>query len=256
MSKTARTVIGAFLLPYLAAGALSGCAARVEPAVYTSRMHAFQVRTIREEPWRRTPDVADILALNDPSTSVLYYDNPHSGGVISFQIVSRRFDKEKDFILELKDAYRRMLSAPHTDMRTVLDDKFRPFEKAVSIGVKNGIHRGEFYLRGRMGRRPSAASRERARNLLEEGQPFGGPREEKEVKEARKFRYESLTPAYTANYRGKMVVFMRGNTLFEFAYIDHTLAFGKGLATFDEFVKSMEFLPRGLFSILISRALK
>lgn len=246
MDNMIKSVLGIVMFSLLGAGMLSGCAAQVQPAVYISQKYSFQIRTIRGEPWRRTPDVANILALNDPATSVLYYDNPYSGGVISLQVVSRRFGKKRAFLLELKNTYRRMLSTPHMDMRTVMQNKFQPFEKAVVIRVKDGIYRGEFYLKGRMGRRPTLASRERARNLLEASQSFGGPKDEKEIKTARKFRYESLTPVYTGNYRGKVVVFLRGTTLFEFAYIDHVLAYSKGLPIFDKFVTSMEFLPQNI----------
>ena len=50
-----------------------------------------------------------------------------------------------------------------------------------------------------------------------------------------------------ANYHGKVVVFMKNAKLYEFYYIDHEDAFKDGLPVFDSFVKSMKFIPGGIF---------
>ncbi|MEE9274023.1 MAG: hypothetical protein V3V62_01770, partial [bacterium] len=189
-----------------------------------------------------------ILALNDPSTSALYYDNTYSGGVISLQVLPRHFSKGETFLDELKYIYRRMLSAPHTDIRTVVKGKFLPFERSVRLRREKGVERAEFDLQGLMGRRPTALARMEARERLEATQPFGGPRTQEEVKEERAFRQSSLTPAYTGSYRGKVVVYLREGRLYEFYYIDHAQAFENGLPVFDAFVGSMTFLPPGLLS--------
>ncbi len=236
----------ALLAGGLALALLAGCAGyEAGDETFVSLRHGFRVRPVPADPWRRTPDVADILALNDPSTSVLYFDNPYSGGVISLQVVSRHFSGPAAFLDELRFIYRRMLSTPHMDMRTVADGRFAPFDRAVRISGGKEAERGEFDLRGTMGRRPTSRARELARERLEERQPFGGPRTREEVREQREFREQRLTPAYTGNYRGKVVVFLRGGKLYEFYYIDHALAFERGLRAFDAFVASLEFLPGG-----------
>ena len=228
---------------------LMGCAAPIAERAgkYVSAKHGFEIRPIGGDTWRRTPDEADILALNDPSTSVLYYDNPYSGGVISLQVLARHYPSGGKLADEVRYIYRRMLSTPHNDMRTVAGDKFVPLGRAVRLSRAKGAERAEFYLRGTMGRRPTALAREQARRRLEAIQPFGGPRTKKEVKAAREFRYAQLTPAHTSNYRGKVVVFLREGTLYEFYYIDHRLAFEKGLRDFDAFVESFKLTSRGLF---------
>ncbi len=224
--------------------ALTGCAgfALDKDGMFVFSGHDFRIRPIKGEPWRRTPDVADILALNDPSTSVLFYDNPYSGGVISLQVLPRHFDGVGDFKDELAFIYRRFLGTPHADMRTVVAESFVPFGKALRITRRKGTVRAEFRLRGLMGRRPTSRARELQRERLEASQPFGGPRTQEEVKQERRFRYGSLTPAFTGNYRGKVVVFLRAEKLYEFYYIDHTRAFESGLPVFDAFVESLEFL--------------
>ena len=237
---------GRAILALLAALWLAGCAAHQGEERFVSFRHAFQVRPMPADPWRRTPDVANILALNDPSTSVLYYDNPYTGGVISLQVVSRHYDAEASFLDEIRYVYRRMLATPHTDMRTVSEGRFVPLDRAVRFGREKGAERGEFYVSGSMGRRPSARARELEREAIEERQPFAGPREREEVREERRYRAERLTPAYTGNYRGKVIVFLRGGKLYELYYIDHALAFEAGLPAFDAFVASLEFLPEGI----------
>jgi hypothetical protein len=239
---------------WLAAGcvvaALAGCGGLSSSGgKLVSWRHSFQITPLRGEPWRRTPDVANILALNDPSTSVLYYDNPYSGGVISLQVLPRHYPGEGNFRDELRFVYRRMLSTPHNDMRTVRDGNFAPFPRAVRIEEGKGFERAEFQLKGSMVRRPTARARELALKRLEAGQPFGGPRTKEEVKEERAFRSAQLTPVHTANYRGKVVIFLRGKKLYEFYYIDHALAYEKGVLDFDAFVKSFEFLPPGIFNL-------
>ncbi|MFC1491785.1 hypothetical protein ACFLQ0_04275 [Nitrospinota bacterium] len=227
---------------------LAGCAGSAPAGgKYISKKHGFEIRTPKKETWRRTPDVADILALNDPSTSVLYFDNPYTGGIISLQVLPRHYPSEGRLVDEVRYIYRRMLSTPHNDMRTEFDGKFVPLGRAVRFSRTGGAERAEFFLRGAVGRRPSALARDLARRRLESTQPFGGPRTRREVKAEREFRYEQLTPAYTSNYRGKVVVFLRGGVLYEFYYIDHRLAFEKGLRDFDAFVGSFKLLPRGIF---------
>lgn len=231
-----------------AAVLLVGCASvNLKDGKLVSRKHGFQINPIQKKPWRRTPDFADILALNDPSTSVIYYDNPYTGGVISLQVVSRHYPDKGAFEDELRFIYRRMLSTPHNNMRTVQEGRFVPFEKAIRSEQGKEFKRAEFRLKGAMGRRPTQRAREEARRRLEESQPFGGPRTKEEVQEEREFEYSQLTPAHTANYRGKVVVYLRGGKLFEFYYIDHELAFERGLRDFDEFLKSFEFIPPGSF---------
>ncbi len=78
---------------WLAAGCviatLAGCGGMSSSGgKLVSRRHSFKIMPLKVVHWRRTPDVAEILALNDPSTSVIYYDNPYSGGVISLQVLS------------------------------------------------------------------------------------------------------------------------------------------------------------------------
>ena len=221
---------------------LSGCARGGSVgSKFESAWHGFKITPPPGEPWRRTPDVANILALNDPSTSVLYFDNPYTGGVISLQVLPRHYPGEGKMIDELRYIYRRMLSTPHTNMRPVVDGKFLPFERALRFETGEGVERAEFFLRGSMGRRPTLRAREEARRALERTQPFGGPRKADEIKAERAFRAAQLTPAYMANYRGKVVVFLRGGKLYEFYYIDHVAAFESGLRVFDAFVKSMKF---------------
>ncbi len=224
--------------------ALTGCVdfALDKDGRFVFSKHDFRIRPIKGKPWRRTPDVADILALNDPSTSVLYYDNPYSGGVISLQVLPRHFDAARDFEDELAFIYRRFLVTPHADMRMVVAESFVPFEKALRITRRKGTVRAEFRLRGLMGRRSTSKARELQRERHEASQPFGGPRTRKEVKQERRFRYGSLTPTFTGNYRGKVVVFLRAGKLYEFYYIDHTRTFERGLPVFDAFVGSLEFL--------------
>ena len=239
---------GRALLAAIAALWIAGCAAQQGEPKFVSFRHAFQIRPLPEDPWRRTPDVANILALNDPSTSVLYYDNPYTGGIISLQVVPRHYGGDATFLDEVRYVYRRMLATPHTDIRVVADGNFVPLDRAVRLSREKGAERAEFSLSGSMGRRPSARARELEREALDERQPFGGPRTREEVRDERRYRAERLTPAYTGNYRGKAVVFLRGGKLYEFYYIDHTLAFEAGLPAFDAFVASLEFLPEGLFS--------
>lgn len=222
--------------------ALAGCAYTSSDGYFVSPRYGFKIRPVPADPWRATPDVANILALNDPSTSVLYYDNPHSGGVISLQVLPRHYDASAPFTDELTYIYRRMLGTPHDDMRTVVGGKFTSFGDAIRITRHDGIQRAEFLLAGTMGRRPTARARELARERLEASQPFAGPRTGEELKEQRKFRYESLTPEYTGNYRGKVVVFLRNGTLYEFYYIDNTLTYDSGVRVFDAFVGSLKFL--------------
>lgn len=242
--------LGAWLpaaLALWAALSAAGCAARGGEAKFVSFRHAFQVTPVPDDPWRRTPDVANILALNDPSTSVLYYDNPYTGGVISLQVVPRHYGEEATFLDEVRYIYRRMLATPHTDIRVVSGGSFIPLDRAVRLGREKDAERAEFHLSGSMGRRPSARAREIERDLLDERQPFAGPRTREEVRDERQYRAERLTPAFTGNYRGKVVVFLRGGKLYEFYYVDHALAFEAGLPYFDAFVASLEFLPLGLF---------
>lgn len=234
------------LLAALAALWLAGCAAHRGEERFVSFRHAFQVRPLPADPWRRTPDVANVLALNDPSTSVLYYDNPYTGGVVSLQVVPRHYGGEASLMDEVRYVYRRMLSAPHADMRAVSEGRFVPLDRAVRLGREKGAERGEFYVSGGMGRRPTARARELEREAIEERQPFAGPRTREEVREERRYRAERLTPAYTGNYRGKVIVFLRGGKLYELYYIDHALAFEAGLPAFDAFAASLEFLPEGL----------
>ena len=207
---------------------LSGCARGGSVgSKFESAWHGFKITPPPGEPWRRTPDVANILALNDPSTSVLYFDNPYTGGVISLQVLPRHYPGEGKMIDELRYIYRRMLSTPHTNMRPVVDGKFLPFERALRFETGEGVERAEFFLRGSMAR--------------ERTQPVGGPRKADEIKAERAFRAAQLTPAYMANYRGKVVGLLRGGKLYEFYYIDHVAAFESGLRVFDAFVKSMKF---------------
>ncbi|OGL66138.1 MAG: hypothetical protein A3J27_12490 [Candidatus Tectomicrobia bacterium RIFCSPLOWO2_12_FULL_69_37] len=225
---------------------LAGCAAQQGEERFVSFRHAFQIRPLPADPWRRTPDVANLLALNDPSTSVLYYDNPHTGGVVSLQVVPRHYGTEASFLDEIRHIYRRMLATPHTDMRAVSGGRFAPLDRAVQLGRVKGIERGEFHLSGSMGRRPTARARELEREAIEQYQPFAGPRTPEEVREERRYRAERLTPAYTGSYRGKVIVFLRGGKLYELYYVDHALAFEAGLPAFDAFAASLEFLPEGL----------
>ncbi|MEE9239888.1 MAG: hypothetical protein V3U53_01730 [bacterium] len=240
--------------PWLTAGCLiavlAGCAGvKLDDGKFVSWRHSFKISPIKGEPWRRTPDVANILALNDPSTSVLYYDNPYSGGVVSLQVLPRHYPGEGDFRDELRFIYRRMLSTPHNDMRTMRDGKFIPFGRAVRIDRGEGFERAEFQMKGTMGRRPTLKAREAAQRRLEARQPFGGPRTKEQVKEERAFRYAELSPAHTASYQGKVVVFLRRGKLYEFYYFDHALAYEKGVRDFDAFVKSLEFLPPRVFNL-------
>ena len=235
------TLVGLFAL-------LTGCAGySTTDGKFVSKRHGFEIRPIAGEPWHRTPDVANLLSLNDPSTSVLYFDNPYSGGVISLQVLARHYSSKGKMIDELRYIYRRMLSVPHANMRTVVKGDFINFELSVRQSKVLEAERAEFYLKGSMGRRPSAQAREEARRALELEQPFGGPKTLEEIKAARAFQIDQLTPAYKANYRGKVVVFLRGGTLYEFYYIDHEAAFKSGLREFDAFVGSLKFIPKGLF---------
>ena len=237
------------VLAALAALWLAGCAGQGgEDRTFRSFRHGFRVQLPPSDPWRRTPDVANILALNDPGNSVLYFDNPYTGGVISLQVLPRHYSAEASFLDEVSFIYRRMLAVPHTDMRVVLEGRFVPLDQAVRLGREKGAERGEFHLLGSMGRRPTARARELERERLELGQPFAGSRTREEVREERQYRAERLTPAYTGHYRGKVVVFLRGGKLYEFYYIDHVQAFEAGQRAFDAFVASVEFLPWGLFA--------
>jgi len=206
------------------------------------RWRSFKITPPPEDFWQRTSDVADILALNNPSTSVLYFDNPYTGGIISLQVLPRHFPDNGKMIDELRYIYRRMLSSPHTNMRAVVNGIFLPFERAIQLETRGGVKRAEFFLRGSVGRRPSFEAREEARRALERTQPFGGPRKADEIKAERAFRSAQLTPAYTANYRGKVVVFLREEKLYEFYYFNHVAAFEGGLRVFDAFVKSIKFI--------------
>ncbi len=214
---------------------------------FVSPRHGFEIYPPKGEPWRRTPDVSNILSLNDPSTSVLYFDNPYSGGVISLQVLSRHYSSHGKMVDELRYIYRRMLSAPHSNLRTVVNGKFVAFERAVRFSRIEDAERAEFHLKGSMGRRLSLQAREEARRVLERDQPFGGPRTGEEVKIERAFRINELTPAFTANFRGKVVVFLREGTLYEFYYVDHEAAYDSGLKVFDAFVQSMKFIRKGFF---------
>ncbi len=239
--------------PWLTAGCLiavlAGCAGmKLDDGKFVSWRHSFKISPIKGEPWRRTPDVANILALNDPSTSVLYYDNPYSGGVVSLQVLPRHYPGEGNFRDELRFIYRRMLSTPHNNMRTVLEGTFAPFPRALRVEKGKDFERAEFQLKGTMGRRPTSRARELALKRLEASQPFGGPRLKEEIKEERAFRSAQLSPVYTANYRGKVVAFLRGKKLYEFYYIDHVLTYEKGVLDFNAFVKSFEFLPPGILN--------
>jgi hypothetical protein len=227
---------------------LTGCAGySTNDGKFVSVRHGFEIRPPGGEPWRRTPDVANLLSLNDPSTSVLYFDNPYSGGVISLQVLPRHYPGDGKMIDELRYIYRRMLSVPYANMRTVVKEKFIAFELSVRQAKIPEAERAEFNLKGSMGRRPSTLAREEARRALEFEQPFGGPRTREEIKAERAFQIDQLTPAYKANYRGKVVVFLRGGTLYEFYYIDHEAAYESGLRDFDTFVSSLKFISRGLF---------
>lgn len=226
---------------------LTGCAYSTADGKFVSKRHGFEIRPPSGEPWRRTPDVANLLSLNDPSTSVLYFDNPYSGGVISLQVLPRHYPGAGKMIDELRYIYRRMLSVPYANMRTVVEEKFIAFEQSVRQSKALEAERAEFYLKGSMGRRPSVQAREEAREALELEQPFGGPRTREELKAERAFQIDQLTPTYKANYRGKVVVFLRGGTLYEFYYIDHEAAFKSGLRDFDAFVGSLKFISWGFF---------
>lgn len=240
MRKAAR----ALLIPLLAAFALSGCEGLRETKThYVSRAGGFRVGKLPPERWRRTPDAADVLALNDPSTSVLYFSNPYTGGVIALQVLPRHYSEKAAFMDEMRYIYRRMLSAPFADVRAVSGGAHAPFGKAVRLSESRGALRGEFHLRGRMGGRPTARARERARARLDEELPFGGARTREELAGERKFRQASLASPHSADYRGKVVVLLRKGKLYEFYYVERAPMFGAGLRAFDAFVESFEFLP-------------
>ena len=157
---------------------LTGCAGySTNDGKFVSVRHGFEIRPPGGEPWRRTPDVANLLSLNDPSTSVLYFDNPYSGGVISLQVLPRHYPGDGKMIDELRYIYRRMLSVPYANMRTVVKEKFIAFELSVRQAKIPEAERAEFNLKGSMGRRPSTLAREEARRALEFEQPFGGPKQ-------------------------------------------------------------------------------
>ncbi len=241
-------MIGGRVIAACLAALLAGCAGYdAGGGKFVSKWHGFEIQTPPEKNWRRTPDVADILALNDPSTSVLYYDNPYTGGVISLQVVPRHYPGRGKVADELRYIYRRLLGTPHVNMRMTLNGRFIPFERAVRFGQMGGSERAEFFLRGSMGRRPTIQAREQTRLALEREQPFGGPRTSEEIKTERLSRTSLLSSNYMANYRGKIVVFMKSGKLYEFYYIDHEEAYENGLPVFDAFVKSMKFIPGGIF---------
>ena len=239
---------GGWLIAACLAALLAGCSGYdAGGGRFVSKWHGFEIQAPPEEFWRRTPDVANILALNDPSTSVLYYDNPYTGGVISLQMVPRHYPGQGKVADELQYIYRRMLGTPHVNMRTILNGRFLPFERAVRFGQVGGSERAEFFLKGSMGRRPTIEAREFTRLELDRKQPFGGPRTKEEIKAERLYQSSSLSPNYMASYHGKVVVFMKNAKLYEFYYIDHEDAFKDGLPVFDSFVKSMKFIPGGIF---------
>lgn len=228
----------------LLAASLAACASLRETNTrYVSPAHGFRVGKLPPAHWRKTPDVADVLALNDPATSVLYFNNPYTGGVISLQVLPRHYSEKAAFLDEMRYIYRRMLSAPFVDIRSVSGEAHAPFEKAVKLSRLGDALRGEFYLRGKMGRRPTARARELARARLDERLPFGGARTSEELEAERRLRYDSLAFRRPSSYRGKVVVFLRKGKLYEFYYIEHAAMFGAGLRAFDAFVGSFEFIP-------------
>lgn len=240
MKKAAR----ALLVPLLAAFALSGCAGLRETETrYVSRAHGFSVGKLPPERWRRTPASAGVLALGDSSTSVLYFSNPYTGGVISLRVLPRRYSEKAAFMDEMRYIYRRMLSAPFADVRAVSGGVHAPFGKAVRLSESRGALRGEFRLRGRMGRRPTARARELARARLDGELPFGGARTREELAEERRFRQASLASPHSAAYRGKVVALLWKGKLYEFRYVERAPMFDAGLRAFDAFVGSFEFLP-------------
>ncbi len=234
-----RALFALFLIAVL----LSGCVGLQESKThYIFPEHRFRIRKILSGVWRKAPDVANVLALNDPTTSVLYFDNPYTGGVIALQVLPRHYSSKATFMDEMRYIYRRMLSTPFVDMRSVKGSLYASFDEAIELSNAQGALRGEFYLRGKMGRRPTLRSRELALKHLNESLSFGGAQTGEELKEERKFRYDSLFSSRSVSYRGKVVVFLRKGKLYEFYYIDHVLIFDSGLRTFDTFVGSFEFI--------------
>ena len=90
-------------------------------------------------------EVDDGFILYDPEEGMVHSLNP-----------GRR---EGNFRDELRFIYRRMLSTPHNDMRTVRDGSFAPFPRAVRVEKGKDFERAEFQLKGTMGRRPTAFNR-------------------------------------------------------------------------------------------------
>ena len=178
-----------------------------------------------------------------------FFHNPFTGGVMVIRAFPLSF-RYRDFRLSdhARRIYREILEGWGNNMRTIKGGRFLPLEEAWSVQTQDGRQRLEFQLRGSLAR-PVIDEAEERRRIEQE--IISGEDEERfgpETREMRKRRidWEKNRTQMTRGARGKFVlILVRGrlaDILYEFAILDHELAFSRTVRTFDRVVASFELL--------------
>jgi hypothetical protein len=177
------------------------------------------------------------------------FHNPFTGGVIVVRAFPLSF-RYRHF--EISDharrIYREILEEWGNNMRTLKDGRFLPLEKSWSVQGKNGYQRIDFQLRGSISL--PVIDEEAERKRVEE-EVLSGEEEERFGPETQRMRRQRLEreitrPRTTRGAQAKYVIILkRGliiDVLYEFAILDHELAFPNTVKTFDRMMESLDFL--------------
>ncbi|MBI2881318.1 MAG: hypothetical protein HYY21_07000 [Candidatus Tectomicrobia bacterium] len=237
--------VGVRLAACLAAALAAGsCAAKtdeiVEPLWY------YRVRK-PASPWVPGPGksaFADVGLKAD-----YFFHNPFTGGVMAIRAHPLSF-RYKNF--EISDhalrIYRKMLEGWGNNVRAIKDSRFLPLGEAWSVGTWEGHPRLEFQLRGSLSR--PMIDEEAERKRIEE-EILSGKEEERFGPETREMRRKRIdlekSRAQTARgARGKFVLILKrgwpADVLYEFAILDHELAFPSTVKEFDQVMGSFRLL--------------
>ncbi|MFQ5691865.1 MAG: hypothetical protein ACE5IM_02310 [Nitrospinota bacterium] len=178
-----------------------------------------------------------------------FFHNPFTGGVMAIHVLPLSF-RYRDFQLpdHARRIYRRLLEAWGNSLRPVRNGRFLPLEQAWSLRTLNGRPRLEFLLQGSLSR--PVIDEEAERRRIEE-EILRGNEEERFGPETRSMRRsrierEQKREQVTRGARGKFVLILKrgwpADVLYEFALLDHELAFPNTVKAFDRMVASFRSL--------------
>ncbi len=177
------------------------------------------------------------------------FHNPFTGGVIVVRASPLSFRYRHFKISDhARRIYREILEGWGNNLRALKDGRFAPLEKSWSVQGENGYQRIEFQLRGSISL--PVIDEEAERKRVEE-EVLSGEEKERFGPETRRMTRQRLEdekarPRTTRGAQAKFVIILkRGrftDVLYEFALLDHELAFSNTVKAFDRMMESLEFL--------------